>query len=253
MNSPAFRFAAIVALGGLVFGLDAALISCTVIFFTSHVGLSDLLVGTVVCAPGFVVLFALPVVGYLADKIGRKRMLQLIAVMYLISAIGSALAPSFYALVAARFLGGLAFASISMASMYIGEIAPPENRGKLVGMNQINIVVGLSAAYFVNYLLVNNAESLGVSENIWRWMSGSESIPAFFWFLLLFTIPQSPRWLMLMARKDEARNVLQRLLPAERVEKSLEEIQASLTQSGPQLNFSQQLNENLKPEISIMI
>ncbi len=252
MNSPAFRFAAIVALGGFVFGLDAAVISGTVKFITAQFGLSDLQVGTVVSAPGFGVLFALPVVGYLADKIGRKRMLQLIAVMYLISAVGSALAPSFYALVAARFLGGLAFASITMASMYIGEIAPPENRGKLVGMNQINIVVGLSAAYFVNYLLVNNVESLGVGEDIWRWMLGSEIVPAFLWFLLLFTIPPSPRWLMLTGRKDEARNVLQRLLPATRVEKSLEEIQASLAQSGPQLNFSQQFSEILKPEFRIV-
>lgn len=249
MNSRAFRFATIVALGGFVFGLDAAVISGTVKFITAQFGLSDLQVGTVVSAPGFGVLFALPVASYLSDALGRKRMLQIIAAVYLISAVGSALAPGFYALVAFRFIGGLAFTSLSLASMYIGEIAPPEARGKLVGMNQINIVVGLSAAYFINYLLVNNAGALGLGDNVWRYMLGSEIIPAALWFGLLFTIPASPRWLLLRGREAEARGVLTRLLPAERVEPALTEIRASFDHSGPQLSLGEQARELLTPRL----
>ena len=246
--SPAFRFATIVALGGFVFGLDAAIISGTVKFITAEFRLSDLQVGTVVSAPGFGVLFALPLAGYLSDRIGRKRMLQLIAAVYVVSAVGSALAPGFTTLVAARFLGGLAFTSLSLASMYIGEIAPPADRGRLVGMNQINIVVGLSAAYFINYLLVRNAGVLGLDDGtLWRYMLGSEILPALLWLGLLFTIPPSPRWLWLRGREEEARAVLARLLPAGEVATAEAEIRASLTAAGPRLSFGRQLRELVGP------
>ena len=138
----AFIFATIVAIGGFVFGLDAALISGTVNYISQEFGLTDLQLGMAVSAPGLGVLVALPIAGWASNLLGRKQTLQIIAALYLISAIGSALAPSFWALVAARFLGGLAFSSITLASMYIGEIAPPQWRGKLVSMTQINIVVG---------------------------------------------------------------------------------------------------------------
>ncbi|MEM9527532.1 MAG: MFS transporter [Bacteroidota bacterium] len=243
MNSRAFRYATIVALGGFVFGLDAAVISGTVKFITQEFGLSDLQVGTAVSAPGFGVLFALPVASYLSDRIGRKSMLQLIAAVYLLSALGSAFAASFEMLVAARFIGGLAFTSITLASMYIGEIAPPEARGKLVGMTQINIVVGLSAAYFVNYLLVGQAETLQLGNDVWRYMLGSEIIPALLWLVLLFTIPRSPRWLMLVGKEPEAEQVLHRLLPGERVAQAILEIKESLIVSGPQLSFADQFRE----------
>lgn len=145
MHLNALRYALIVAFGGFVFGLDAALISGTVGFVTTEFALTDLQIGTVVSASGFGVLFALAGVGYIADSLGRKKTLQIIAALYLVSAISSALAPSYWTLVAARFLGGLAFTSLTLASMYIGEIAPPKKRGLLVAMNQINIVIGLSA------------------------------------------------------------------------------------------------------------
>ncbi|MEM6770744.1 MAG: MFS transporter [Bacteroidota bacterium] len=249
MIAKAFKYAAIVALGGFVFGLDAAVISGTVKFITAEFGLSDLEVGTVVSAPGFGVLFALPLASYLSDRIGRKRMLQFIAITYLVSAIGSALAPTFFTLVAARFLGGLAFTSLSLASMYIGEIAPPEARGKLVGMNQINIVVGLSAAYFVNYLLVRQADALQLGDDVWRYMLASEIVPALLWLILLFTIPASPRWLMLRNRRQEAEGVLQRLLPPAAVPGAIAEIEASLADNGPKLSFAAQARELFTPQL----
>ena len=231
----AFRFAAIVAIGGFIFGLDAALISGTVRFIVEEFGLNDLQLGTVVSAPGFGVLFALVVAGPICEKIGRKKTLLIISTLYFISALWSGLAASYQSLVLARFLGGLAFASLSLASMYIGEIAPASIRGKLVSMNQILIVIGLSGAYFSNYALVQSlapgASTLSILGNdiaIWRVMLEVETLPALIWLLLIFTIPESPRWLISVNRVEEARSVLSRLLPSSEVEPQIAAIEASL-------------------------
>ncbi|AFV00519.1 sugar porter family MFS transporter [Simiduia agarivorans] len=259
MNSfqlTAFRFAAIVAFGGFIFGLDAALISGTVRFVTAEFGLSDLQVGTVVSAPGFGVIFALLVTGRICDALGRKAALLIIAALYLVSAVTSVIAPNFEALVAARFLGGLAFTSLSLASMYIGEIAPANMRGKLVSMNQITIVVGLSAAYFANYLILqasNHAapwvESLGLATYTWRWMLAVEVIPALIWLLLLLTIPESPRWLVLQDRLDEAREVMRRLMPEGQVESQVAEIKASVASATVTKSFAAQVKELFEPRL----
>ncbi len=251
----AFKFAAIVAFGGFIFGLDAALISGTVRFITAEFTLSDLQVGTVVSAPGFGVIFALMVTGRICDAWGRKSALLIIAALYLLSAIGSVLAPNFEMLVAARFLGGLAFTSLSLASMYIGEIAPANMRGKLVSMNQITTVVGLSAAYFANYLILqaSNADAawvsaLGIDQYTWRWMLGVEVIPALIWLLMLLAIPESPRWLVLKGRLDEARAVMGKLIPAGHIEPQIQEIQESAA-AAPTGSFRQQVAEIFKPRL----
>lgn len=260
MQTTALRYALIVAFGGFVFGLDAALISGTVGFVRTEFGLSDLQVGAVVGASGFGVLFALLGVGYVADSLGRKKTLQIIAALYLVSAISSALAPSYSALVAARFLGGLAFTSLTLASMYIGEIAPPDQRGKLVAMNQINIVIGLSAAYFINYLILQLSQSdvgwaveLGLRENTWRWMLGTEIIPAIFWSLLLFTIPPSPRWLILKGRESEAQRVLSKLLPQAEIDQQLSEMKASIDQDAKELSIGEQLKKLFHPKLRVAV
>ncbi|SFC76373.1 MFS transporter, sugar porter (SP) family [Microbulbifer thermotolerans] len=251
----AFKFAAIVAFGGFIFGLDAALISGTVRFITAEFALSDLQVGTVVSAPGFGVIFALMVTGRICDAWGRKIALLIIASLYLLSAVASVLAPNFEMLVVARFLGGLAFTSLSLASMYIGEIAPPEMRGKLVSVNQITTVVGLSAAYFANYLILmaSNADAawvtaLGIDRFTWRWMLGVEVLPALVWLLMLLAIPESPRWLVLKGRLHDARGVLTRLLPEGQIEGQIREIQASAA-STPVGSFRQQVAEVFKPRL----
>lgn len=246
----AFWFSAIVAMGGFVFGLDAALISGTVNFITQEFGLSDLQIGTAVSAPGLGVLVALPISGWASNVYGRKKTLQIIAALYLVSAIGSALASSFWMLVAARFLGGLAFSSITLASMYIGEIAPPKYRGKLVSLLQINIVVGLSAAYFVNYLVLQAsgaeagwAVSMGLNENVWRWMLASEILPALAWLGLLFLVPNSPAWLLIQGRKAEASGVMERLLPAGEVEPTINQMEESLAASEGESDIKTQLKK----------
>ena len=231
----AFIYAAIAAAGGFVFGLDAALISGTIKFVTREFSLSDLQLGGVVSAAGLGVLFALPVAGYASNWLGRKKCLQIIAALYLISAIASSLAPSYGTLLAARFLGGFAFSSITLSSMYIGEIAPARWRGQLVAMIQINIVLGLSAAYFINYLILQAAgwdipwiQNLGLDRHTWRWMLGAEILPAVFWFVLLAFVPRSPAWLLYKGRHDEAEKVLRKVFPGDRVEGKMEEMKESL-------------------------
>lgn len=210
--------ALIVALGGFIFGLDAALISGGIRSFTTEFGLTDLQQGAVVSAPGWGVLLALCFSGILCDKIGRKNTLLIIAALYLVSAISSVLAPSYETLFWARFIGGMAFTSLSVAAMYIGEISPPHLRGKLVSILQLTIVVGLSAAFFISYGIhaisqsgAEWASNVGMDKGKWRWMLGAEILPALIWLLLLFTVPQSPRWLMVKGRIREASEALGRL------------------------------------------
>ena len=217
----AFLYAAIVTIGGFVFGLDAAVISGTVRYITIEFGLTDLEVGAVVSAPGFGVLFALVVTGAICESIGRKKTLIMVAALYTLSALLSAIATSYEMLVGARFIGGLAFASLSIASMYIGEIAPSSQRGKLVSMNQIMIVIGLTAAYFSNYFLV---EVMADSPDVWRWMLGMEILPALAWMLLLFLVPQSPRWLLCKGQKEAAKAQLLKLVGPERIEQEFNEL-----------------------------
>lgn len=246
----AFSYATIVAMGGFIFGLDAALISGTVKYLIQEFGLTDLQLGTVVSASGLGVFLALPLAGYASNQLGRKKTLQIIAALYLISAVSSALAPSYWTLVAARFIGGLAFSSITLASMYIGEIAPPQLRGKLVSMTQINIVVGLSAAYFINYFILQLTNSdatwvqnIGLKEHTWRWMLAAETLPALIWFGLLLLIPKSPSWLVYQERIEEAKAALVKLLPANEIPQQIEEMQTSIANSPDDLSIGSQLKE----------
>ena len=138
--------AVIVSLGGFVFGFDAAVISGVVGAVSVEFDLTPIQSGFVVAAPTLSGVFGTLVIGPLSDALGRKKVLILIAFLYLLSAVASAFASSYMMLVVARAIGGLAFTSLMIAPMYIAEIAPAKLRGKLVSINQLNIVVGLSAA-----------------------------------------------------------------------------------------------------------
>lgn len=246
----AFIYSTIVAMGGFLFGLDAVLISGTLDYLKTEFGLTALEVGTAASAPALGVLIALPFAGYISDRYGRKKALIMVAILYLVSAVGSAFAPSFQILVAARFLGGLAFSSITLASMYIGEIAPPRWRGKLVSMTQINIVVGLSGAYFVNYYILKLASSeanwvskYALDTQTWRWMLGSEIPFALLWLLFLFKIPESPYWFVLRERVEDAKTVLRKIWPEEEIGPHVSEMQQSLLQSSNTQSIAAQFKE----------
>lgn len=206
-----FGAALAVSLGGFLFGFDASVISGVIRFIKPEFGLSDLELGWVVSSPAFSAMFAMLVAGALSDALGRKRVLIGVAFLYAVSAILSALAPTTVVLVLARMLGGVAFGSaLILAPMYIAEISPAEKRGKLVSVQQLNIVLGFSAAYFSNYFILT---AIGTSEWFtealaWRWMLGVEAIPALIYCGLAFLIPYSPRWLMMKGRQAEAEQVL---------------------------------------------
>lgn len=214
----------VAALGGLLFGFDTAVISGTVDSLESVFGLDDFSLGFTVAVALIGTIVGAFTAGKPADTYGRRRVLIVLAVLYFVSAIGSALAQTWIPFLIYRFLGGLAVGGSSVvAPMYIAEIAPSKLRGRLVMATQLNIVTGILLAFFSNYL-VAQAFDAGVA---WRWMFGVEAFPAALFFALLFFIPFSPRWLVKQGRVDEARGVLDRLGHAN-VDAELSEIVASL-------------------------
>lgn len=222
---------AVVSLGGFLFGFDAAIISGVIGSVETLFNLNDVQTGWVVSSPSFAAMFAMLVAGALSNAIGRKRVLLMVAFLYAVSALCSAYASSYEMLFLARMVGGLAFgAALVLAPMYIAEISNAENRGKLVSIQQLNIVIGFSAAYFCGYYLNEMAQtSTGMinSENAWRWMLGIEFVPAILYFFLLFFVPRSPRWLMLKDKNEEAKTVLEKLHGKEQAAIEINQIQTN--------------------------
>ncbi|MEM9172585.1 MAG: MFS transporter [Pseudomonadota bacterium] len=200
--------ALIVALGGFLMGFDASVIAGVVGAIEIEFGLTKLQLGWAVSSLTLTATLGMMLSGPLSDRIGRKPVLQLAAVLFAVSAVASAIAPDFLTLVIARMVGGLGVgAALIIAPMYIAEMAPPESRGRLVSFNQLNIVIGISAAFFSNYLILSLGESgapwtepLRLGELGWRWMLGVEAIPAVIYFLALLPVPESPRWLEMRGR-----------------------------------------------------
>jgi SP family xylose:H+ symportor-like MFS transporter len=199
----------VTALGGFLFGFDTAVISgaeraIQQLWHLSAVEhgftISIALIGTVLGA-----MFG----GIPSDKLGRRQTLRWIAVLYLVSALGAALAPGWVPFMVFRFLGGLGVGASSVtAPLYISEISPADSRGKLVGLFQFNIVFGILAAYLSNYLLAN------VGEHSWRLMLGVQTVPSVAFLLFLFRVPESPRWLLLHGRLAEGKDVLRLISPS---------------------------------------
>lgn len=236
----ALRLGAIVSLGGFVFGYDAVVISGVSGTVTGLFGLSDWQVGWVVSAPTLSAMFASLIAGYLSDRFGRRQMLRAVSVLYVISSILSAMSDSFASLVFARAVGGMAFSSLVLAPVYLAEIAPSAMRGRIVSMNQLAIVLGLSAAYFMNLALQTLGQSgagwvsaIGLDAHTWRWMLGAELLPATAWLVALFAFtPESPRWLILHDRTAEARRILFKLHSRQRAEAIIARVRKQLADSG---------------------
>ena len=234
MNNKAYTIfvSFIVALGGFLFGFDAGIISGVMSFAGPEFNLNDIQSGWVVSSPSFAAMFAMLFSGRLSDKIGRKKMLIYVAFLYAISAVLSALAVSYEMLYIARIIGGVAFgAALVLAPMYIAEISTAENRGKLVSLQQLNIVFGFFAAFLSNFLFnkYNTTESTFLTdENVWRWMLGIELIPALCYFILLFFVPKSPRWLYLKGKYEEAKKVLNKIHGKERGSREIASIEQNI-------------------------
>lgn len=181
-----------VALGGFLFGFDTAVISGAEQSIQRVWSLSDFEHGLAVAIALYGTVIGALTGGIPSDLYGRRKVLFIIALLYLISALGSAFAPDVYSFMFFRFLGGLGVGASSVAApMYISEISPAGKRGRLVALFQFNIVFGILIAYVTNFFLAD------IGESAWRWMLGVEAIPALAFFVTLFFVPESPRWLML--------------------------------------------------------
>lgn len=215
------------AIGGLLLGFDATVISGVVPFIREYFSLSgaggDLKLGWAVSSLGWGALAGNAFAGVLSDRLGRRKVLLCAAALFVLSASLASLATTLTAFVIARIVGGLAVgAAILIAPVYIAEIAPAQRRGGLVSLNQLMIVIGISASFFSNYFL------LDVGEHNWRWMLGVQSVPASLFLLLLFTVPESPRWLFGKGQGQKALDVLGSLHGGALALEELAQIRASL-------------------------
>ncbi|NOY59502.1 MAG: sugar porter family MFS transporter [Calditrichaeota bacterium] len=198
-----YLYSSVAALGGFLFGFDMSVISGTIPFITDYFHLSNSLLGYAVSSALVGCVVGAISVGKPGDIFGRRNVLKAMAALFLISAIGSGAAGSLTVFVIFRFIGGLAVGGASvMSPMYISEISPAKIRGRLVAITQLAIVIGALTAFFSNYLLVD------LGTNNWRWMFWAEGVPALAFFILLFSVSPSPRWLVKVDRIEEARSVV---------------------------------------------
>src|SRR5437764_1655642 len=218
LNSILLRSTVVAALGGLLFGFDTVVISGTTQALTELFHLSPLALGVTVSSALAGTILGSMLAGIPGDEYGRRDSLRILAVLYLITAIGCGLAWNWTALVMFRVIGGLAIGGSSvLGPMYIAEIAPAKYRGRLVGLFQFNVVAGILLAYFSNYVV---GLSLQGSPLEWRWKLGIAAVPAALFFFMLFQIPRSPRWLARIGQIADARSVLQ-LIGEENIDSEL--------------------------------
>lgn len=238
------------ALGGFLFGFDTAVIAGATSALEQLFNLNKFWLGFTVSIALIGTIIGTLIVGKPADTYGRRKILFYLAVFYALSSIGCAFAFDWYSLLFFRFLGGIAVGGVSVVGpMYIAEIAPAKYRGRLVGMFQFNVVLGILMAYFSNYLV--GLFDLGEVE--WRWKLGVMAIPSILFFVTLLFIPRSPRWLIKMGLIDEARAVLQ-LTGEEFIEKEIAEILESIEsekKDGKELLFSKKFRFPIFLAVSI--
>ena len=237
----------VAALGGLLFGFDTAVISGTINFIQTYFGLSEAGLGWTVSSLLFGCIAGVFLAGNAGDRFGRKKMLMVAAMLFFVSAAGSASAQTLAFFIVARLLGGLAVGIASILSpMYIAELAPAKYRGSLVSLNQLAIVIGILVAFFSNYMLV------GTGQNNWRWMLLVMAAPAILLFFSLFLVPESPRWLVARHQNDEALKVLLKTSGELSAPTELKEIQQTL-QSQEESSYSELLSPKIRPLLFIGI
>jgi len=206
LNFYLVKSAVVGALGGLLFGFDTAVIAGTTSALTATFALTPGKLGTTVSIALWGTVLGALGAGVLGEKLGGRGALRIMGALYLLSALGCAVAWSWPALLVFRFIGGLGIGGSSvLGPVYIAEIAPAQWRGRLVGMFQINVVVGILLAYLSNFLLAK----LHFGSALWHWQLGIAAVPALFFLIMLFTIPRSSRWLITQNRTEEARQVLE--------------------------------------------
>ena len=213
-NKPIYVFG---SLGGLLFGYDTGVISGAILFIREELGLTPFLEGLVVASLLLGAAVGAGTAGPLSDKLGRRNIIIIAAILFSIGAIGAALAPNIGVLVFFRVVLGLGVGSAALiVPLYLSEIAPTQIRGAISSLNQLNIVFGILFAYIVNALLA--------SSGAWRWMLGLAVIPSLVLLIGMFFLPETPRWLVSQDRDEDARDVLRRSRDEETVEKEIQDI-----------------------------
>ena len=205
------------ALGGLLFGYDTGVISGAILFIKKDFELSPFLEGAVVAVLLLGALVGAATAGPLADRIGRRKLLLIAAVIFAVGALGAAVAPGTGVLILFRFILGLAVGCAALiVPLYLAEIAPPEARGAIGSLNQLMVVLGILLAFVVNAFLAPSEE--------WRWMLGIAVVPSIILFVGMYAMPETPRFLVRRGKEDEARAVLERIMDPSDVDAELEEI-----------------------------
>lgn len=249
MNKKVFIWSIVVALGGLLFGMDVAVISGAEQQIQHVWNLSNIVHGQVLASALYGTIIGALFGGIPAEKFGRKKVLYWIGATFLLASLGSALAPNAATFIIFRFLGGLGVgASSVVAPMFISEIAPAGNRGKLVATFQFNIVFGILLAYLSNYLL----SSLG--DTAWRWMLGILAIPALLFMILLCFVPESPRWLMVHKNDYEGARKILGISDPDGVDEAIGSIQEDVKAEKEKVGLSVFLSKKyLKPIIMAVL
>jgi len=202
----------VAALGGLLFGYDTGVINGAIGPLKAYFALDAKWTGWAMGCALVGCAIGAGAAGVLSDRFGRKKVLILSAVLFLVSAVGTAIPKSITAFIIYRILGGLGVGAASICSpMYIAEISPARIRGRMVSINQFAIVTGFLVVYFVNYFIALQGDTAWNEQLGWRWMFGSESLPALLLLVLLFFVPESPRWLTRQNRSEEALEILTRV------------------------------------------
>lgn len=219
----------VATLGGLLFGYDTAVIAGAIGFLQQHFELTPAMKGWAASSALLGCVIGVAFAGRFSDRAGRKRTLILAAILFLVSAIGTAFPRTFTMFVLFRMLGGIGVGIASMASpMYIAELSPARFRGRLVSVNQFAIVTGMLVIYFVNYYIAGQGDDAWNTAVGWRWMFGSEAIPAVVFLGLLFFVPESPRWLVEAGQREAAYRILARVDGEASARTELGAIEASL-------------------------
>ncbi|MBP1691558.1 MAG: xylE 2, partial [Bacteroidetes bacterium] len=219
----------VAALGGLLFGYDTAVIAGAIGFLRDYFGLNAAETGFAASSALLGCILGAGTAGMLSDRFGRKRALILSALLFTVSAIWSAIPDNLIEFNIARIIGGIGVGMASMLSpLYIAEISPPEIRGRLVSYNQFAIVTGILLVYFVNYTIAGMGNETWNTTTGWRWMFGSEALPAALFILALLTIPESPRWLVKQGEAERAETILRRLSSPERAAGDVQAIQDAI-------------------------
>ena len=251
-------------MGGLLFGYDWVVIGGAKPFYEKYFDLTtSLQIGWAMSSALVGCLVGSVLSGVSSDKFGRKRLLILSGLLFVFSALGTATANSFTAFVIFRLIGGVGIGLASnLSPMYIAEISPAKMRGKFVSINQLTIVIGILIAQVVNWLIAKPVPEGATAEFIlnswngqygWRWMFGVETVPAFAFFVLMFIIPESPRWLVKNAKDSQAQSTLEKIGGRSYAQDALVHIKNTLINEIEKVNFKDLLEPKMKKIIIIGI